>query len=185
MRQSILVIDDEPPILTLMERILIEKRSYHVVTTHNALQAPEMLKTRTFDVLITDIRMPGMGGMDILRMIREQKRPEEVILITAFPELDTTLEAFELGAHDYIVKPFTRERLLGAVDGAMRAREMRRQAGQLTGMLGGESFDDALARFKSEFIRDASLRMGRDAHEIAKRTGLPLDEISEALGEDE
>ncbi len=185
MRQSILVIDDEPPILTLMERILNEKTLYHVMTMHNALQAPDILKTRTFDVLITDIRMPGMGGMDILRMIREQKRPEEVILITAFPSLETTLEAYALRAYDYIAKPFTRERLLAAVDGAMRVRETQRQAGRLAGMLGGESFEDALARFKSEFIRQAAVYMGRDAQEIADRTGLPLDDVSEALGDDE
>ncbi len=185
MRQSILIIDDEPPILTLMERILIEKTSYHVMTTHNALQAPDILKTRTFDVLITDIRMPGMGGMDILRMIREQKRPEEVILITAFPSLETALDAYSLRAYDYIVKPFTRERLIAAVDGAMRVREAQRQASRLDVMLGGDSFEEALVQFKSEYVRRLALRMGRDAKEIADRTGLPVDDVAEALGEDE
>jgi DNA-binding NtrC family response regulator len=185
MRQSILVIDDEPPILTLMERILVEKTSYHVMTTHNALQAPDLLKTRTFDVLVTDIRMPGMSGLDILRLIRSRNRSEEVILITAFPSLETALEAYSLHAYDYIVKPFTRERLIAAVNGAMRVRETKRQAERLESMLGGESFAEAMARFKSEYVRQMAVRIGRDAQEIAKRTGLPVEEIAEALGEDE
>jgi len=185
MRQSILIIDDEPPILSLMERILIEKTSYHVTTTHNALQAPDILKTRTFDVLITDIRMPGMGGMDILRLIREQKRPEEVILITAFPSMETALDAYALHAYDYIIKPFTRERLISSVDGAMGVREAQRQASRLDVMLGGDSFDEALTRFKSEYVRRMALRIGRNANEISERTGLSLDDVAEALGEDE
>ena len=185
MRQSILIIDDEPPILALMERILIEKTSYHVMTMHNALQAPDILKTRAFDVVVTDIRMPGMGGMDILRLIRDQKRSEEVVLITAFPSLEIALEAYSLRAYDYIVKPFKRERLIAAVDGAMRLREAQRRANRLDEMLGGESYQQSLARFTSEYIRHMAVRMGRDAQEIARRTGLPVDEVAEALGEDE
>jgi DNA-binding NtrC family response regulator len=185
MRHSLLIIDDEPPILALMERILVEKTSYHVTTTHNALQAPDILKAGAFDVVITDIRMPGMGGMDILRLIREQKRSEEVILITAFPSLETALEAYSLRAHDYIVKPFKRERLIVSVEGAVRAREMRRGIDQFEDLLGGESFYQALARFKSEFIRHAAACIGRDAQEIANRTGLTVDEVAEVLGDDE
>jgi DNA-binding NtrC family response regulator len=185
MKRSILVVDDELHILTLLERILAEKTPYHVTTTHNALEVPDILRSRTFDVLITDIRMPGLDGMDLLRMIRDNNRSEEVIIITAFESLETALEAFALNACDYITKPFKRERLLSSVEAAIRRQEMRRQAKCLAGMLDCEQFEKAVKRFKSEFIERAASRVGRDPHEIARLTGLSPDEIAEALGEDE
>jgi len=185
MKGNILIVDDELHILTLLERILSEKTAYRIATTHNSLEVPDILASRSFDLLITDIRMPGLDGMEILRMIRENRRSEEVIVITAFQSLETALEAFSLGAYDYITKPFRRDRLLSAVNGAMKLQETRRQADCLAGILECDDFEQARRRLKSEFVRRATGRVGNDPLEIARLTGLPPDEISKILGEDD
>ena len=71
MKQSILVVDDEIHMVTLLERILSEKTPYAFASTHNALEVPDLLETQKFDLLITDLRMPGLTGMDLLRQVCE------------------------------------------------------------------------------------------------------------------
>ena len=185
MKDNILIVDDELHILTLLERILSERTMYRITTTHNSLEVPDILSSRSFDLIITDIRMPGLDGMDILRMVREKKRAEDVIIITAFQSLETALEAFALRAYDYITKPFKRERLLSAVNGAMRLQEMKRRADCMDDLLECENFERAQKQLKFEFVRNAAGRVGGDPEEIAKITGLSPEEIAAVLGEDE
>ena len=66
MKQTILSVDDEPHMLKLLERIITEKTPYHVTTTSNSLEVPELLKQNTYDLILTDLKMPGLDGMDIL-----------------------------------------------------------------------------------------------------------------------
>lgn len=185
MKENILIVDDELHILTLLERILSEKTTYRITTTHNSLEVPDILDSHSFDLIITDIRMPGLDGMEILRMIREKRRSEEVIIITAFQSLETALEAFALRAYDYIIKPFKRDRLLSAVNGAMKRQDMKRRAGCLTGILECENYERARQRLKVELVRYAVGRLGNDSAEIARMTGLSPEEIVNLLNEGE
>jgi two-component system response regulator PilR (NtrC family) len=102
MTQRILAVDDELHMLTLLERIITEKTPYQIVTTNNALEVPALLEKSQFDLIITDLKMPGLDGMDILRLVREQGRPEEVIIITAFGSLESAIEALSRKVFDYI-----------------------------------------------------------------------------------
>ena len=115
MPQNILAVDDEIHMLKLLERIILEKTPYDILTTNNALEIPSILEENTFDLLIVDLKMPGMDGLDILRLIREQQRPEEVVIITAFGTLESALDAFTQGVFGYITKPFTIQELTGVI----------------------------------------------------------------------
>ena len=81
MKQRILAIDDEIHMLKLLERIITEKTPYQIQTTNNALELPGILQHDEFDVIITDLKMPGMDGLDVLRLVKQQGRREEVIII--------------------------------------------------------------------------------------------------------
>lgn len=123
MKRSILAIDAEVHMLRLLEQVINEGSSYRIKTTHNALEVPEILSKEAFSIIITEIEMPGFSGMDILKKIHDEKREEEVIILTAFASLDYTLEAFKYGACDFISKPVEKERLLAAVKRAMKRYE--------------------------------------------------------------
>lgn len=116
MNLSILAVDDELHMLRLLELLITKKTPYQLVTTSNALEVPELLAEIEFDVIITDMIMPGIGGIDILRLVDEQKRPEKVIVITAFGTPENEAVARSLGAVDYIHKPFTKDRILKSLE---------------------------------------------------------------------
>jgi DNA-binding NtrC family response regulator len=177
-KQSILVIDDEPQMLGLIERILREEASLEVLTESNSLEVPGILENRNFDLIITDLRMPGLDGMDILRLVKAKERFEEVVIITAFGSLETASEALALDVYDYITKPFKREQLTGTVSRALRCQRMKREALTLMEVVEKEPFTAAREAFRMEYIRRLAARSGGDLAVMAERSGLSEQEIS-------
>jgi len=118
---QILIIDDEPHMLQLLERIVAEKTTYKTVATNSSLEVPQLLENNVFDLIVTDLRMPGMDGMEILDLVKKDDRWEKVILITAFGSIDVALAAQDKGAFDYITKPFKKEQIVFVIERAMAA----------------------------------------------------------------
>jgi DNA-binding NtrC family response regulator len=147
MAQRILAIDDEPDLLRLLERIIREKTPYEIKTTGNPLEVPEILSNEEFDVIVTDLKMPGMDGLDILKYIRDNKRNEQVIIITAFGSLDTAMDALTLGVFDYITKPFRKEQIITTVDKAMRYQKMLIENNKFYSILRIEPLEAAIEEF--------------------------------------
>jgi DNA-binding NtrC family response regulator len=181
MSQRILAVDDELHMLELLERIVSDKTPYEIVTTTNSLEVPHLLQHDRFDVIITDLRMPGMNGMDILRLVREQDSGEEVIIITAFGSLESVSEALSLRVFDYIAKPFRREQIILAVDRAMRCQAERREARRLAAIADCEPFVEAERLFRLEYVRRLAERHGRRPHVMAERSGLPAEALATAM----
>ena len=179
--QKILVIDDEPHMLKLMERIITEKTAYQIICTSNPLEAPQILEGEQFDLLITDLRMPGMDGMDILRYIQENNRWEKVIIMTAFGSLDTALEALAHGVYDYITKPFKKEQIIFTINRAMRWQSIKRETMQMSAVFDRYPYEEALGEFRQEYIRQLAIRFGEDVTAMAERSGLSAEEISSIL----
>ena len=102
---SILIVDDEQSMRDFLE-ILLQKEGYQVVTRGDGASALRCLETNSFDLVITDIRMPGLGGLDLLHSIKGKYPTLPVILITAFVSPDDAVSAMKDGAFDYISKPF-------------------------------------------------------------------------------
>ncbi len=152
MKQSILVVDDDTHMLRLVEKIVHEKTLHRVATTNNSLEVPNMLKDKTYDVILTDLRMPGMDGMDILKWTVENKRFEQVIMMTAFGTLETAVEAMTHGIFDYIIKPFKKEEIIFSLERAMMFQKTKRKYMHLSKICNNKSYKEALNSFHMEYI---------------------------------
>lgn len=152
MRQSILVVDDDTHMLRLVEKIVHEKTLHRVVSTNNSLEVPKMLEEKNYDLILTDLRMPGMDGMDILRWTVDNQRFENVILMTAFGTLETAVEAMTHGVFDYIIKPFKKEEILFSIERAMLFQKTKRKYMNLSKICKIEKYEDALAAFNREYV---------------------------------
>jgi DNA-binding NtrC family response regulator len=102
---SILVVDDEESVRDSLYNWFIED-GYRVETAENANRALSMLESDSFDIILADIKMPGMDGLEMLRRIKLLKADSIVIVITAFATVDTAVQALKDGAYDYVTKPF-------------------------------------------------------------------------------
>lgn len=124
---TVLVVDDEGAIRYSVTKTL-ERVGYQVVTASSGEEALEILAGRNFDVVLTDIRMPGISGVDLLARIKEQSPDAIVILMTGYASLGTAVESLRLGAHDYLIKPSTSEDIRDSVKrGIDRAHNLRRR----------------------------------------------------------
>ena len=113
-QDCILAVDDTVTTLEVVRRNL-ESQGYKVLTTTSAHAAIEILETTSVDLVITDLRMPEVGGLDLIRHIRATYPSIGVIMITGFASVDSAVSAMREGAEDYLAKPFTDEELLASV----------------------------------------------------------------------
>lgn len=116
--KKVLVIDDEQIVLNSVKKIL-GHNEYEVDTTLSGRQGLEWAVSQNYDVVLTDVRMPDIGGMLILRDIKKAKPSMPVIIITGYANVQSAMQAMNLGAAEYIEKPFTPDQLLKAVKTAV------------------------------------------------------------------
>ena len=117
-KTKILVIDDEEVVRLSYARVLSSEHC-KVDVVRDGRDALQMMGQHPFDVVLLDLRMPGMDGMTVLKMIKEQWPESEVIIITGYPAVDSAKEAVALGAYDYLAKPTGPDDVINAAKGAM------------------------------------------------------------------
>jgi DNA-binding NtrC family response regulator len=123
MKRTILIVDDEPGQRQFLSGSL--SREYDTVTAANGQEAAQLLAHRSFSLVITDERMPGMGGIELIRWMRENSPETPVIVLTAYGSVETAVEAIKLGAEEYLTKPLkSPEELRIVVDRVLRSRAM-------------------------------------------------------------
>jgi CheY-like chemotaxis protein/glycine cleavage system H lipoate-binding protein len=120
----ILVVDDEPSVCKAVASALVTE-GYRVDTALSAEAALEKAGGSQFDVVVTDLMMPGLSGMDLLKIAAERMPDTKVIMITGYPSVKSAVEAMRLGAFDFIPKPFTPKELRGLVSRALASRRYR------------------------------------------------------------
>lgn len=118
MAKKIIIVEDEDTLCESLKRVFI-RNGYDVDISGSAETAIELLKTKAYDVIITDIVLPGISGIDLLKKYKKQKPEQIVIIMTAYANLETAIEALRAGAYDYLTKPFTHEEILGVVKNAV------------------------------------------------------------------
>ena len=121
---SILAVDDSPDALELFKRHL-EPAGYTVITATSAEEASRILKDAFFELVITDMKMPRVSGLDLIRHIRSNYKELGILMVTGYPSIGNAVEAVRLGAENYLAKPFTKMELLAAVQTALSNQRKR------------------------------------------------------------
>jgi two-component system response regulator AtoC len=114
----VLIVDDEEHIRKIMS-IMLSKRGHRCRTAESAKEALAMVAKETFDVVFTDLNMPGMDGLGLLAQLRTEVPDTIVIMVTAFAAVDTAIQAMKDGAYDYIAKPFNEEEIVLVLEKAL------------------------------------------------------------------
>jgi DNA-binding NtrC family response regulator len=127
MAERILIVDDEIDMLELLELIITDRTEYEVVTTNTPLEVPALLKKDPFDLLITDLRMPDIDGIELIEMVRQVDDQLPFIIITAYGTIESAVEAMRKGAFDYITKPFRQEQILLIIEKVMKWRRLQKE----------------------------------------------------------
>jgi response regulator RpfG family c-di-GMP phosphodiesterase len=123
---SILIVDDEKSICEILAQFLTLK-GYKVYLAGSAEEAIKVLKADPIDIVLSDIKMPGLSGVDLLKWIREYNPSVPVLLTTGFPTLDTAIEALKLGAYDYLTKPFHLEEIWEKIKRALTSKKLEEE----------------------------------------------------------
>jgi DNA-binding NtrC family response regulator len=128
--KRILVVDDEES-LRRVTQLKLQQAGYEAMTASNGSQALEVLAKNPQDLIITDLKMPGMSGMDLLRRAKEEYPEIIVIVVTAFGTIESAVEAMRLGAHDYIIKPVNADALKLVVSRALEHHRLQEEVKNL------------------------------------------------------
>jgi DNA-binding NtrC family response regulator len=127
MAETILIVDDEIDILELLELIITDKTGYRVLTSSNPLEVLEIVRSEKPDLLITDLRMPEVDGLELLVEVQRLDPYLPFIVITAYGTCEVALEAMEKGVFDFITKPFRQEQILLTIEKAMKFRRLQKE----------------------------------------------------------
>ncbi|MBP2671223.1 MAG: atoC, partial [candidate division NC10 bacterium] len=128
--ERILVVDDEEQMRDLLAKVL-ERKGYEVSVCGDGAEALALLEREPADLVITDVRMPGLNGMEALRAVKELNPEIVVLIMTAFGSIDQAVQAVKEGAYDYINKPFKIDEILLTIQKALEERHLRHEVSTL------------------------------------------------------
>jgi len=133
----VLVVDDEKSILMLLEEALTQW-GYQVTAAGTGADALAALRTQVFDAALTDVRMPDMSGLDLLRELKKRDESIEVVIMTGYPTISSAVEALKEGAYDYLSKPLILDELRHLMSRMMERKFLRGEVHTLRARLGEE-----------------------------------------------
>lgn len=122
--QSILIVDDEPSVCFLLSEELAEIKNCAIATANDGATAINEIQQKPYDVVLLDVKMPRLSGIEVLKFIREHHPTTQVIMLTNYADVKTAIEATKLGAYDFVSKPYNREELLATVRRAFEHRRL-------------------------------------------------------------
>ena len=133
-KERILVVDDEPDVLHVCERILTSD-GFNVKTVSSGFEAVQLASAEKFDLLLTDIKMPGMDGLDVAEAARTVNPHLVCVTMTGYSTMDTAIEALRLGIEEFIIKPFMPQDLIAAVSRALEKEKLRQESARLRALM--------------------------------------------------
>ena len=171
-KPKILIVDDEQVVCDLLQDELSD-RGYLCTTALNGDEALKNLAKQEFDVILLDIRLPGMSGMEVLREIWLNHIKTATIMITAVNDVDTAVEAMKLGALDYIVKPFELDRVDASIRNALEAKKtLKNHPPEMDAIARGVEAKldpfSAYSRVVTQRTADIARQLGIDEEEIQR-----------------
>ncbi len=135
---SILIVDDEPNYLIVLSELLRDE-GFEVFTAPDGNAGLKMVNDVDLDIVVTDMQMPGMDGLELLKKIKEKNQDLPVIVITAFAEVDKAVEAMQAGAYNYVAKPFSNDELIITLDKGAQHYSLIRENTRLRQEIRGRS----------------------------------------------
>jgi DNA-binding NtrC family response regulator len=168
----ILVVDDEEVMQDSLSRILA-KEGYKAQLASSGEEALQKFDSAPFDIVLLDIKMPGIGGIETLRRLKEVDPGVTILIVTGYPSIDTAVKAIKLGAYDYITKPFTPDALRIAISRALERKSLLTENLHLRRQLKAKSESDTIIG-QSEAMRNI--------YELVRRTA-PTDSTVLITGE--
>jgi DNA-binding response OmpR family regulator len=166
-KSVILVVDDEPVARQSLSDIL-RLEGYAVTAVPNGQSAVEYVRTHPVDLMVVDLRMPGMDGLEVVQVVNQISPDTEVILLTAHGSTETAIQALRLRIHDYLLKPALPAQIVVSVKKGLARREMRLKGRSGTGPLSEETASEF--RFKDGTVADLSRRQIRKNKKVAHLT---------------
>ena len=134
MEERILIVDDEADVLDLCRRIL-EVKGYEVKTAHNGHEAIALAQQESFDLLLTDIKMPGITGLEIAQALKKSDPDVICVTMTGYSTMDMVLKALKLGIDEFVLKPFTPDELSTAVAKTLEKEQLRKENFRLRSLI--------------------------------------------------
>ena len=122
----VLIVDDEAIVRVSCQRILVPE-GYEVMSAESATEGFAVLADGPIDVVLTDLKMPDIDGIEVLRRVKEEWPDTEVIVITGYQTINTAVQAIKLGAFDYIEKPFVPDDIVEAIEKAIAHRQENKE----------------------------------------------------------
>jgi DNA-binding NtrC family response regulator len=182
----VLIVDDVPDMRALLRDILAPR--HDVVLAPDGMVACARLETASFDVVLTDVRMPGPDGFELARLIRKKWPLTEVVFMTAFASIPEAVDALRLGAYDYVAKPFHPDDVTLLIARALeRQRERARHAdpaaadAQLAALSYREALAEARDRGSREYLEALLKMFGGNVSRAAERAGLERESLHRLL----
>lgn len=130
--ETVVAVDDRKDSLRFLREYVLEPNGYKMIRARNGLEALEIVQKQQVDLIISDLVMPKMGGLELLESLREKGLDIPTILMTFHGSEGTAVQAFRLGARDYIIKPFAIDEMLNAIDRALTESRLRFERDRLT-----------------------------------------------------
>lgn len=161
-KNTLLIVDDDPYVLESISTLLKEY-GYTVFTSQNAGDAMKLVEKNPFDVVLTDIKMPQVTGIELLQNIHAYNQQVPVILMTAFAELDVAVDAVKRGAFDFITKPYNPDYLLHSVEKAVKYTRFVQMEKNYKSML------EDTVRVRTQELADALMMVKNMSAEIIQR----------------
>lgn len=163
MSYRLLVVDDEKNMCRSLEILLSGEKNYKVSSVTNAEEALKFIEKNEVDLVITDLTMPVMNGMDLLKIIKEDFASIQVIMMTAYSTVQSAIEALKIGAYDYLLKPFSDDDLLRSVKKALEVVELKSENTFLKEMLSDKEQKGIVFVANSPVMKEAKFLIERAA----------------------
>jgi len=158
----VLVVDDEEIVLKSVRKVLKDddEHEFCIDTALSADEGLELVEGKTFDIVVTDLMMPGIDGLEFIRRIRQIDNKSRIIMITGYATMRTALQALREGAFEYIAKPFTKEELKSVVKNAARKKGESRYAQAPVAGVQDDEYRTFFNQTYARFMADGTMRFG-------------------------
>lgn len=143
MAQRILVVDDELDMLMLLQMLIEDNTDYAVETTNNPSEALKLLTRNCYDLVISDLKMPGMDGLELFGEMKQICPSTPVIMITAYGSTEAAEEALQAGVDDFITKPFRKDRILFTIRRSLEMARLKQENLKLKGRVPPDDADES------------------------------------------